>query len=490
MTITEELRKVRRFEEEWKESGNSEMRPVYHLTGIKGWINDPNGFSFYKDQVHLFYQAHPYAITHGPISWGHAVTDDFVKWSYLPSALAPDEKYDRNGCFSGTALTMPDGRQLLMYTGVDEEGDTPEQRKQTQCIAIGDGVDYEKYESNPVIDESKLPEGSSNIDFRDPKIWMEDDRYYCIAVNRVADGSGAVLLFESDDTITWQFKSIMAKSGYAYGDMWECPDFFSLDGEELLVLSAQGMRNHELLVPGYISFALLGRFDKDRGVFESNRELMIDEGIDFYAPQSLLMPDGRRIMVGWMQNWDTIKEGRQDLDFCGQMAIPREISMREGRLIQNPIRELDSYRTEKISYTNVSVSDDVELTGVSGRVMDLNLKIRAGEKGYDHFYIYLAEKDHIFTRIDVDRHASQISVNRSSSRAQLGTINERSFMYNKGSDEVTLRLLLDRYSLEIFVNEGEQAATFLIYSSSDADGIHFSSDGDAEMDLEKYELKI
>ena len=119
--VSEALRKVRRFEEENKNIDRAK-RPAYHLTGIKGWINDPNGFSYYKDKVHLFYQAHPYELNHGPIHWGHAVTDDFVRWNYLPSALAPDKSYDLNGCFLGTAITTADGKHLLMYTGVDEKG--------------------------------------------------------------------------------------------------------------------------------------------------------------------------------------------------------------------------------------------------------------------------------------------------------------------------------------------------------------------------------
>ena len=490
MKISEQLRKVRKFEDEEREGRDFNIRPVYHVTGIKGWINDPNGFSFYKGQVHLFYQAHPYEINHGPIHWGHAVTDDFIKWKHVPSALAPDMPYDTNGCFSGTAITLPDGRHLLMYTGVDEKGETPEERKQTQCIAIGDGVDYDKSDHNPVIDESLLPEGSSNIDFRDPKVWMEDGRYYCIAVNRIADGSGAVLLFSSDDVLNWKYEGILAKSEYAYGDMWECPDLFKMNGEDFLVLSVQGMKDHELLVPGYISFAMIGHYDRKVPEFVSDRVQMLDEGIDFYAPQTLLMPDGRRVMIGWMQNWDTIQENDRSLDFNGQMAVPREISVRNGRIVQRPVRELDNYRGDKTEYKGVVIDGDTYLPGIEGRVMDLNLNIKAADEGYNHFYIYLAEGKHIFTRVDVDRHASQIRVNRSASRKEPGTINERSFLYDNSLEELKLRILLDRYSLEIFVGDGEQVATFLIYSPADADKIRFACDGKAEVGIEKYELNV
>ena len=490
MKMSEALEKVRKFEENERQSIDFSKRPVYHVTGLKGWINDPNGFSYYNEEVHLFYQAHPYKTDHGPMHWGHAKTDDFIKWTYLPSAMAPDEKYDRNGCFSGTALTMPDGRHLLMYTGVDEKGDSPETRRQTQCIAIGDGIDYEKIKENPVIDSSVLPAGSSDIDFRDPKIWAEDGRYYCIAVNRVADGSGAVLLFSSEDALHWNYGGMLAKSEYAYGDMWECPDLFEMDGCDVLALSVQGMGEHALLAPGYISFAMIGEYDRLQPAFISENVQMLDEGIDFYAPQTLLMPDGRRIMIGWMQNWDTISEKHENLDFNGQMSVPRELSIRDGRIYQRPVREFDNYRKERTHYEGLLVDGDFEADGIIGRVLDLNLTIKQTEAGYEHFYIYLAEKKHIYTRIDVNANASMIRVNRTCSRKEPGTINERSFRYTDEGGNLKLRILLDRYSMEIFVQDGAQAATFLIYSEQDADGIHFSADGEALLDIDQYTIDL
>ena len=488
--MSEALDKVRNFEEEERQSIDFSHRPVYHVTGLKGWINDPNGFSHYNDEFHLFYQAHPYETNHGPMHWGHAVTDDFVKWTYLPSAMAPDESYDRNGCFSGTALTLPDGRHLLMYTGVDEKGDSPQTRRQTQCIAIGDGVDYIKSKENPVIDASVLPEGSSVIDFRDPKIWVEDGRYYCIAVNRIADGSGAVLLFSSDDAIHWNYGGMLAKSAYKYGEMWECPDLFELDGCDILALSVQGMGEHSLLAPGYISFAMIGKYDRMQPAFVPEDVQMLDEGIDFYAPQTLLHPDGRRIMIGWMQNWDTVSEKHEDLDFNGQMSVPRELRVENGHIFQRPVRELDSYRGKKTRYENLLIEGDYEAEGIRGRVLDLNLTIKQTEDGYEHFYIYLAEKKHIYTRIDVDAHASMIRVNRTCSRKTPGIINERGFRYSDEEGVLKLRILLDRYSMEIFVQDGAGAASFLIYSEDDADGIHFSADGSAILDIEQYELVV
>ena len=179
------LQKARDFEKKYLPYTQSEQ-PRFHVTGGIGWINDPNGFAPYKGEYHLFFQYHPYDTKWGPMHWGHVKTRDFIHWERLPAALAPDTEYDRNGCFSGGAVELPDGRHLLMYTGVRcarrRNGKIDEY--QTQCLAIGDGVDYEKLPCNPVIDASQLPEGGSVHDFRDPKIWRDDDSFYAVIGNR------------------------------------------------------------------------------------------------------------------------------------------------------------------------------------------------------------------------------------------------------------------------------------------------------------------
>ena len=115
------LRDARRYEEIFEKMILPEERPAFHLSSRVGWMNDPNGFSRYKGEYHLFYQYHPYDSHWGPMHWGHAVSKDLLHWKYLPAVLAPDMPYDRDGCFSGGALTMKDGTHMLMYTGVCKE---------------------------------------------------------------------------------------------------------------------------------------------------------------------------------------------------------------------------------------------------------------------------------------------------------------------------------------------------------------------------------
>ena len=209
--ISKMLQKARDFEKKYLPYTVEEL-PKFHVTGGIGWINDPNGFAPYKGEYHLFFQYYPYDTKWGPMHWGHVKTRDFIRWERLPAALAPDMDYDRDGCFSGGAVELPDGRHLLMYTGVRNirRRNGMIESFQTQCIAIGDGVDYEKLECNPVIDGSMLPEGGSTQDFRDPKIWRENDTFYAVIGNRSPDGSGNILLYQSKDAQNWEFVNILS----------------------------------------------------------------------------------------------------------------------------------------------------------------------------------------------------------------------------------------------------------------------------------------
>lgn len=170
---SDKLRQARDYEHSAMSRISQNERPAFHITGNVGWINDPNGFSSFNGEYHLFYQYYPYKNVWGPMHWGHAKTRDFVRWERLPAALAPDMEFDKDGCFSGSAVETPDGKQLLMYTGVRQvigpSGETED--RQTQCVAFGDGINYEKYAGNPVITGENVPEGGSIRDFRDPKLW-------------------------------------------------------------------------------------------------------------------------------------------------------------------------------------------------------------------------------------------------------------------------------------------------------------------------------
>ena len=488
------LRDARKYEETRERQIKDEPRPAFHLSTRVGWLNDPNGFSYYNGEYHLFYQYHPYNSHWGPMHWGHAVSSDLLHWKYLPAALAPDTDYDRDGCFSGSAVSLDDGRQMLMYTGVVKETqpDGSTREVQRQCIAIGDGTDYVKYPGNPVLDENDLPEGGSRFDFRDPKIWRAPDgTFRCVAGNCTPDKDGRILLFSSEDGLKWKFEKTLISNNGRFGRMWECPDFFELDGKQVLLVSPQdmlpqGFEYHN----GNGTICIIGNYDSETDTFIEEKNQAIDYGIDFYAPQTVVAPDGRRIMIGWMQNWDTCNLHSPERPWFGQMSLPRELSVKNGRLIQKPVRELEQMRTNKVSYENVEVSDVIRLDGMKGRRIDMELTLRPaeGEELYRKFAVRFAQNDTCHTAVSFRPHESILKVDRKFSGSRRAIIHQRRSLVNSENGRITMRIILDNFSVEIFVNNGEHVLSATLYTDLSADGILFYADGKAVIDVVKYDL--
>lgn len=490
--ISEKLQIARNYEEENIKKIPEEDRPLYHVTGGIGWINDPNGFSVYQGEYHLFFQYHPFSTKWGPMHWGHVKTKDFVVWERLPIAIAPDTQSDKCGCFSGTALELPNGKMLLAYTGVEKKKDADgvERDYQQQCIAVGDGINFEKVENNPVIGKELIPEGNNPYDFRDPKIWKEDDIYYLAVANRTKDGSGEILLFKGFDYLHWEFAGVIDGSRNELGKMWECPDCFILDKKRVLVVSPQEMPSDGLeFHPGNGTVFIYGE-GESWTEFERKGVQTIDYGLDFYAPQTLLSLDGRRIIIGWMQNWETSNYANDERKFFGEMTIPRVVEWRNERFVQNPVRELEKYYGNKIEYNNVSLNGEMTLEGICGRVLDMTVTVKpdAG-KTVNFFKIKLAKKGYMETVILYDARTKTIRLDRSRSGVHADIVNIREFLVTSESEEVKLRILLDKHSVELFVNDGEQVATMMLYTPLEAKEILFESDGEVMIDVEKYDLE-
>lgn len=491
--ISLQLQKARDFEAQYGPHIPASERPAFHVTPTIGWMNDPNGFSIYKGEYHLFYQYHPYSNEWGPMHWGHLKTRDFIRWERLPVAIAPDEKYDASGCFSGSAVELPDGRQLLMYTGVQRSRNAEGfiQDVQTQCVAIGDGINYEKCGNNPVLDEKDLPDGGSAVDFRDPKLWREEDgAYYAVVGNRSSDGSGSILLYRSDDGVKWELVRILDRCNNQYGKMWECPDFFPLDGKQVLLTSPQEMLPVGLeFHVGNGTLCLIGDYEPNGKGFTRQAVQAIDYGLDFYAPQTLLTPDGRRIMIAWMQNWDTVGGKPSHCRWFGQMTLPRELTIRDGRLIQNPVRELENYRRSPVLLRSIPVSGEVNLPGIQGRTLDMTVTVHPiGNESYRWFRIRVAKDGAHETIVRYRPDQGTVKIDRTRSGLTHDIVHTRSFLVRYQGGEIKLRLILDRYSLEVFVNDGEQAASAVIYTRQEADAISFEAGGTVLMDVEKYDL--
>ena len=494
--ISDLLKKARVYEAEAGSQISDAERPVYHVTPTSGWLNDPNGFSYYNGKYHLFYQYYPYATHWDSMHWGHLVSDDMINWERLPASMAPDASYDSFGVFSGSALAREDGKHLLMYTGVEKverkEGERFPRCPQTQCIAIGNGLNYEKYEHNPVITADMLPGQINFSDFRDPKIWYDKEEacYYCIVANRAPDMSGNALLFSSPDALDWSFVTILAESKHQIGDMWECPDFFPLDDTYLLTVSPINMEAKEYeFYKGNNSIYLVGAYDKESHTFTHGKACPLDYGLDFYAPQTSLTPDGRRIMIGWMQCPMAAFNPNHPLKWLGQLTIPRELTFKDGKLFQNPIKELESYRKNQVIYHNLILDGNMTLPDICGRSLDLTVSLRPeNADSFKSFTLSFAEGDGKRTFFSFNPAEKTITIDKSASGYEKTILASRTTLVGTEDGSLKLRLLLDRFSAEIFIGDGEKVMSTVFYTPLSADGLSFSSQGKVIMDLEKYDI--
>jgi len=462
--------------------------PAFHVAPLVGWLNDPNGFSSYQGKKHLFYQYHPYSEVWGPMHWGHQVTEDFIKWENMPVALAPDKEYDGGGCFSGTAIETDMGH-VLAYTGVMEEDKNGSKKVyQNQCIAVGDGVNYKKIEANPVITGDMMPGNFSREDFRDPKIWKEEDGYYMLAGNKTCDGTAQVVLFHSDNLTDWKYVSVLAKdSAGQFGSMWECPDFFELDGNHVLIISPQDMQADKVFHNGNNVACFLGKYDTQNHTFQYDDFLSLDDGLDFYAAQTMLNDDGRRIMIAWMQSWDS-NIRRTDQKWACMMTIPRELSIMDGKLIQTPVREIENYYSDSVKYDNIGISDDCQIPGINGRMLDLTVEIISGD--FQEFSIQFAKSECFATRLTYYKEKNMLELDRTYSGMVRDVISQRRVAVKYPKDTLKLRLLLDKYSVEVFVNDGEQALSATFYTPLDAEDIHFVCDKTAVVNIHKHSIFV
>lgn len=485
------LEKARIYEKEKLETINFDNKPKFHMSSPIGWINDPNGFSEYDGEKHLFFQYNPFSTDWGPMHWGHCKTRDFVKWEYVPAALAPDTDADKSGCFSGSAIEN-DGKHILMYTGVREAKDGEKlESYQEQCIAIGDGLNYQKLEQNPVITYDMLPKDSIVADFRDPKIWLEGNTYYCVIGSRNEDGSGQIVLFKSRqlDLSSWEFCKIIDKSNNEYGKMWECPDLFSLDGKQILIVSPQEMEAEGYeFHPGNNTLCIIGDNNGVESEFVRTSAHAIDYGMDFYAPQTMGTSDGRRIMIAWMKSWEN-DVFPDDFEWNGMMTFPRELHVRNERLYQNPVEEIEQYYDVSTEVKETLENEKKSFNGIHGRVADLTLEI--SNILCSKFKINVAENDKYVSYIEYNPAEGLIEFNRSYSGIRKDCVNSRTIKVKQQNNKIKIRLLLDSYSVEAFINDGEQAFSFLIFTDQDAKGISFEAiEGSADILVDHNTLKF
>ncbi len=318
-------------------------RQQFHLQPPVGWLNDPNGLCVYGGQYHAFFQYGPFDVTGGVKHWGHAVSKDLLHWEPLPVMLYPDEPFDCHGVYSGSALI--EGTEMyLYYTGnVKHPGDydyIKQGRGHNVCLAVSH--DGKTVASKQCLLYNKDYPAGLTCHVRDPKVFAYEGKYYMVLGARTLEDKGEVLVLESTDKLHWNHINTLT-TPETFGYMWECPDLFCLDGQWYLAVSPQGIQCQNIYGCGY--FAVYGDWRAHCTLGEFHEA---DFGFDYYAPQSFVDENGRRIQIGWMGmpdadygNAPTVAHGWQH---C--FTVPRLLTKGPGgTLLQTPVPELDARRS-------------------------------------------------------------------------------------------------------------------------------------------------
>ena len=372
--------------------------------------------------------------------WGHYTSRDMIDWEYQGVTLYPDQPFDCSGVYSGCAF-IEDGEMYLYYTGNVKLEDRDDydyinggREANTVLVTSTDGVNFGR--KRLLMKNSDYP-ADLTLHVRDPKVWKENGIYYMLQGARTKEDSGQAIVFRSEDKLHWSFHSRI-KTNDKFGYMWECPDYFEVDGTKILSASVQGLTGDEwkernVYQSGYfvVDGDILGEY-----ILSDYR--LWDYGFDYYAPQSFETDDGRRIQIGWMgmpdceeyTNW-TIEDGWQH---C--FTFPREVFVKDGIVRQRLIRELEERKI--LSEETKNRLETKNYTVYEAVVSDIS---------DDQFHAVLAEN--LIVKYENNRFVIEF-INSRNNKVSCGRKNRYVEM-----DHVTdVRILSDESSVEIFVNDG------------------------------------
>jgi len=364
------------------------LRPQIHLLPARNWMNDPDGPIYWRGRYHMFFQYNPHAAVWGDMHWAHAVSPDMLRWQHLPVALSPTPNGpDADGCFTGSAVTHG-GAATLLYTGVKtvapSEATIRDGRNnflETQCLAVSRDSELRVWQKHktPVL---RPPHDPNLTGFRDPFLWREKNLWYMGVGSGLRGAGGRILLYRSPDLINWKALPPLAQgepTGLTTpdpvdaGDMWECPDFFALDGKHVLLYSTQRKVIWEV-----------GEYDPAEHRFHSQKRGLLDHGA-FYAPKSQLDAHDRRILWGW------ITEKRPEAEYsaagwAGCMSLPRVLSVNvDGELTVRVIDETSSLNLEGFSWILNYAATDAQRASIRELALNpapLKLNLAASQKPF------------------------------------------------------------------------------------------------------------
>jgi fructan beta-fructosidase len=451
-------------------------RPQFHFTPEAKWMNDPNGLVYNNGIYHLFYQYYPDSTIWGPMHWGHAVSEDMVKWQHKPIALFPDE----NGfIFSGSAVVDTKNTSgfgsdtnlpmVAIFTYHDMEGEQAGRNDfQTQGIAysLDNGDSWTKYDRNPVV-------GNTGIkDFRDPKVFWNDKEQNWTMLLVAGDH---LQIWNSPNLREWEKISEFGKDKGAHGGVWECPDLFPLNIKGtnetkwvLLISINPGAPNG-----GSGTQYFIGDFDGKTFTTDQKEAKWLDLGRDNYAGVTFNnTANNERIFIGWMSNWDYARDTPTE-KWRSAMTVPRNLTLQKNNddieLYNYPLKQLDEIIKE------TATADEIELKENQKKIITLNY----GNQSEIKFTIKEPTLKLIFSNdagdsldMIIDKESKTMSFNRAKSgktdfNDKFVSGVQKMDMGNLPEGLIEVRMLLDHSSIEVFINKGQYVMTNQIFPNSD-----------------------
>ncbi|MBQ4473984.1 MAG: sucrose-6-phosphate hydrolase [Lachnospiraceae bacterium] len=426
----------------------SRYRQTYHVQPVTGLSSDPNGFALHKGVWHLCYQWCPWGAVHGLKYWYHVTTTDLIHWKNEGIGLAPDCFWDNRGTHSGSAISEGDDL-VFFYTGNHRDDDWV--RTPYTCAAVlGDDNRPHKL-PEPLFG----PRDDHSEHQRDPKVvWNEEkQRYYIFIGAQTLDLRGCVLIYESEKLLEgWKFAGELKVPGFEkFGGMWECPYIVNISGKDVLIFSPQYTKlpgrgnstNHNVY--------MIGKMDYDTLTFYPEGGYhYLDFGFDFYAAQGAANvgdPD-KAILIGWIGLPDNHYPTEEE-DWEGSMSLPRELRIKDGKLIQTPVTGIETLRGEELpSFDRLPAAFELEVTVPEGD-FDLNLFTREdGEGGL---------------RLHYDASSKVCTLDRTGMDLRFNTQVFEVLDMPLEQDLRKLRIFADHSSVEIFANDGEATFTTHLY---------------------------
>ena len=425
-----------------EEKDTVDMKDIIHLKAPGNWINDPNGFIYYKGNYHLFYQYFPYAPRWGTMHWGHAVSKDLVHWEHKGVALFPTKYGDQNGCFSGCAVEY-DGRMYIYYTGVHYHKQDPDdihkcladQFASSQFMMISDdGCSFDNFNRKtqiiPPIEDKRIGDETHT---RDPKVWRGKDAWYMMLGSKGDNGKGKLLFYRSRNLTDWEFVNCVSKVN-DFGNMWECPDYFEIKGDKVLVFSPMQFINDGKRYADHL-ICMPVEFDEETCTMElPDQYQFLDYGLDLYAAQSTVDEEGRRVLVAWARMPEAV-----DGNWNGMFCIPRVVEVKNGHIYFRVHPNVEKQYKRRI--------DDVSEADEAG--YRVSFDIEDGEMINIGGYEICRKGDQICT----DRTA--VFVRDDDFRMQFAT--------PKVKEGYHLDIYVDANLIEVFVNNGEYVISNTVY---------------------------